>query len=185
MPISAACTTRRPGRCCSGPEPPSRDGQRGRGARTFVGSMPFGIGSEASDCDTESTRLMTAAMRGAVDLLRQRLDRRRELRDRHLALAVADVDHRHRHARRDALHLRALVVDEPREAAARAFADDDHAAAADGAVDGFLRLRVDADGHLARLPVAAERRREDVTGGARHPVDLACTSRASTAASSS
>ena len=24
--------------------------------------MPFGIGSDVSDCDTESTRLMTAAM---------------------------------------------------------------------------------------------------------------------------
>lgn len=38
------------------------EGYRGRGARTFVGSTPFGIGSDASDCDTESMRLMTAAI---------------------------------------------------------------------------------------------------------------------------
>ena len=31
-------------------------------ARTFVGSIPLGIGSEDSDCETESTRRMTAAI---------------------------------------------------------------------------------------------------------------------------
>ena len=33
--------------------------------------MPFGIGSEASDCDTELDALDDGRHRGAVDLLRQ------------------------------------------------------------------------------------------------------------------
>ena len=120
---------------------------------------------------------------GVVDRLRELLDGARELLDRDVVVAVAHVEHVHRHALRDAHRLGPLVLDEPGQASARSFGHDDDAAAADRAVHRVLRLRVHADRDLGALPVAAERGAEHVTGSPRHAVDLAVHGRAWTSAS--
>jgi hypothetical protein len=88
------------------------------------------------------------------------------------ALLVADGDEPHGHVGQDAGDLALLVVEHALRAADRTLADEDDAAAADGAVHRVLRLAVDGDGHLVADPAAAQAAAEHRAHGAGLPVDL-------------
>src|SRR5690606_28548781 len=94
--------------------------------------------------------------RRLVDHLGQLLDGLGQVGDRDLILTVTDVVDVYGYALRDTLRLGALFVDQAGQTSTGALTDDDDASAADGAVHGFLRLRIDSDRGVGCLPLAPE-----------------------------